>query len=341
MLPKEENELQFSIGLDIGTSSCKAVLLDKKSENKYDLIKWVEMLFTEEDREDSIKAAIQSLGEKGNICIGVSGEGTLVHRIPVPKMKESLLKQSFDIECDKYFPFTGEDAYVDCHVLSRNRTSSQMDVIAGASKKHFVDDRLRVLNNIDLSSDCIGLDSIALINAYTVLGCGKNKSSSKDFTVILDVGGRGSILAVIDGEGAPRLVRYFTTGGQKMTEYIKKALGLDDAKAEDLKIQWDDQNGAVNTACQSVFSDIVREIEVSFEYFMERKNIKVRQIVLMGGASMCPGFIEFLQEKLSVEVSFWRPEDSLNISKDLDLLTAKQNLPKLAVAIGLALNTYD
>ena len=159
-----EKSLLPTVGLDVGTYSCKAVAL-RKDGNRYTLTGWGRQRVESGDQKQAIRDVLAQLGSLSSapFC-AVSGKGSLIRYIDLPKMSLSDLKKSFAIEVDKYFPFPVEQIYTDCCILDSSRKDGKMSVLVAAAKKDMVDSRLSLLAELGWQTDFISLNAIALNN---------------------------------------------------------------------------------------------------------------------------------------------------------------------------------
>ena len=98
------------------------------------------------------------------------GKGTLIRYIDMPRMSLEDLKSSFDIEADKYFPFAQNQIYTDCFILDAKEKSKNMSVMAAAAKRELIDRRIKLLEELGMPVEFVGLNPIVLANALSVLG---------------------------------------------------------------------------------------------------------------------------------------------------------------------------
>ena len=136
----------------------------------------------------------------------VEGKGTLIRYISLPIMSVKDLKNSFSIEAEKYFPFSQDQIYTDCYVFDGGKEGdTEMNVMAAASKKELVDERMTLLKDLNLTCDFIGVAPIAVANAVNVLGTGQEIPEDKGVAV-LDIGDSVSSLTIMIN-GSPKFSR--------------------------------------------------------------------------------------------------------------------------------------
>ena len=334
-----EPAVETAIGLDIGSGDCKFVEI-RKSGDKIELVNWGVKPVVNLDVANSVK---QFIGEfetpPKRLYTSVFGKGTLVRYIDMPKMPLEDLKNSFGIEADKYFPFPKDQIYTDCFILEEQARGKQMSVMAVAAKKELIDERVKILKSFGLVPDFIGLNSIALANVINVIGSGQDIAEGKAIAVF-DMGESVSNVTILM-DGLPRFSRDVFIGGREFTKRISNALGVDMKEAEKVKRDPGENAEALRAICETAAMNIVRELRLSFDYFMTENDAEVGGLLLTGGGAMLDGIPQILKNYLEIEVSHWNPLGSLEVSSGINKKDVEKKGAKFGVALGLALYDYD
>jgi len=328
-----------SVGVDIGTGECKLVEI-KKSGDGFELLNWA----VEPVIGGNVKSAIQKSFEQlaavpTKIYTSVFGKGTLIRYIDMPRMSLDDLKGSFGIEADKYFPFTQDQIYTDCYILDGEGKGKQMSVMAAAAKRELIDERLKLLTDLNVQTEFIGVDPIALANVLNVLGFGQDGKKEKN-VALLDMGDLVSNLTILVN-GQPRFTRDIFIGGRDFTKRIGNARGISMEDAEKLKSNSGEKEKEIIDICESPLSNIVQELRLSFDYFSTEKNNEINELLLTGGGSLLSGLIAAFEEQLEINTNKWNPMTTLTLSSSIDKEKLNAASSKLGVALGLALYEYD
>lgn len=354
-LPDEQST--SAVGLDVSTGECKLIEL-KKAKNTYELINWA----IEPIHNGDIKATIQKIISKldappSSLYTSVFGKGTLIRYIDMPKMSLDDLKSSFSIEADKYFPFAQNQIYTDCCILDINEKGKTMSVMAAATKKDLVDRRTKLLEDLEMPVEFIGLNPIALANVLNVLGfeegddenteskeSGENKGS-KDKTkssviALFDMGESVSSLTILVDK-FPRFTRDIFIGGRDFTKSISNALGISFKEAEELKRVPGKKVKDVLGACETIIMNMIQELRLSMDYFATEKNQEIEKLLLTGGTSLLNGIVESFEKNLEIKVCKWNPLSAITMGPNVSTENMDINSVKLGVALGLALYQYD
>ncbi len=333
-----ERNISPSVGLDIGIGSCKLIEL-VKSSSSYELLTCAIKPMEKGDVPGTIKKILAHLKvPTKSLFTAVFGKGTLIRYIDMPRMSLEELKKSFLVEADKYFPFPKDQIYMDCYILDPNGSDKKMSVLVAVTKKEIIDERIKLLTDLGLQTNFIGINSVALANAFNVLSVSRNASTLNESSVIaiLDLGDAVSHLMILINH-LPRFNRDIFVGGRHLTQEISSGLGVSLQEAEVLKCQPGNRAQEILNACESNLTNLVSNLRLSFDYFITEKNIQISKLLLTGGASLFEGLDGFLAKNLEMPVEKWDPIPSLKLTPDISIEELRKNACKLGVALGLAL----
>jgi len=330
-----------SIGIDIGLNECKMVEV-KKEGNDYKLIHWSIESFLDENLSSAIQTVVElSKSQNKNIQTALCGKGTLIRYIDMPRMSLDELKSSFALEADKYFPFAQDQIYTDCYILNPQGKEKNMAVMAAAATKEMVDGRMKLLSEIGIQSDFVGINSVALANVINILGIEIEGSEEKDFTfAIFNIGEAVSNVTIFNST-LPQFSRDIFIGSREFVKRISNALGVKPQEAEKLIADPGKKAEEVLNACESSLMNVVQELRLSFDYFSTEKNREVGRLFLTGDGSLMKGVEDYLAKNLDVNVQQWNPLQALPLDDNISADDINKNSHKLGVALGLALYSYD
>ncbi|MFA5060374.1 MAG: type IV pilus assembly protein PilM [Candidatus Omnitrophota bacterium] len=331
------------VGLDIGASSCKAVELVVCEDSSREILNWAVEPLNELNVIQSVRKVLAKLNTTTkNFATAISGQGTLVRYIDMPRMSLEDLRRSVDVEADKHFPFPKDKIYTDCCILDPQGKDSKMAVLIAAAKKEVIAQRLKMLSEINLPSDFVGINAIALVNAFNTFppqNLGQNsapQSGKSNIIAILDIGDVVSNL-IITKDSVPRFTRDIFIGGRELNRRIANALNVNMEEAEKIKCQPQDRSENVLLACDSTLINLASEIRLSFDYLATENNMQVSRLFATGGSAMFSGITDFLAKNLEIPVELWDPFLSLKLSPQVSRSEIEKNSSQLAVALGLAL----
>ncbi|MHA7837521.1 MAG: type IV pilus biogenesis protein PilM, partial [bacterium] len=222
------------IGLDIGSSSVKAVEITEKNRDKgFELRSFGRaMLPTEAIVQGAFlnsSAIVDAIGEaleegrirSKDVVAAVSGHSVIVKRVNLPQMSRDELEDQIQWEAEQYIPFDVNEVNLDFQILDANEEEGQMDVLLVAAKKDLIDDYVQVIQEAGLNPCAIDVAGFAVQNAYEM-----NYEPDADGVVALvNIGAQVVNINVLRG-GVPAFTRDIMTGGAQYTEEIQKALSV-------------------------------------------------------------------------------------------------------------------
>jgi len=342
---------QSIVGLDVGSSSIKAVEL-KRNRNGLEVAHvGVEALpadiVVDSMIVDSgtVSTAISKLFTENEIktravATSVSGHSVIVKKIVLPLMSDQELAETIQKEAAQQIPFDIADVSIDYQILSEDLSNPQMDVLLVAVKKDKILNYTNVLSMAGKSPAIVDIDAFALQNCYEY-----NYEPSPGATVaLLNLGASVMNINIVKGT-VPLFTRDVSVGGHQYTDSLQKELDLSFDDAESLKLGH--KVGTVSDDAklpilQQVTEIIVLEIQKTFDFFRATAGGEhIEKILLAGGSCKVPGLIESLRQEFSIAVEELNPFQKIGPPIGLGVELVEQNAGQLAVAVGLALRSFD
>ncbi len=338
------------IGLDIGSSSVKAVEL-KKSKDGYDLVSYgVEPLAQDTVVDGAIMDA-PSVAEKiisifnsqkiktKDVATSVCGHSVIVKRVSMPVMTEEELYDRIQTEASQHIPFDIADVNLSYQLLESN--DNQMDVLLVAVKKDKILNHTNVLAQAGKTPVVVDIDAFALQNSFEI----NYEPDPSQVAALLNIGASVMNINIVRG-WTPLFTRDVSVGGNQYTDALQKELDLSFEDAEKLKMGGtlagvsEEQRNAI---LRSVSDVLILEIQKTFDFFRATASGEnIRRILVAGGTARVPGLIELLKEEFAMPVEELYPFRKINIGTGKhDESQLRDLAPCLAVAVGLALRSFD
>lgn len=339
------------IGLDIGTSAVKMVVLNEQIKGYSLYALGYEPLPPEVIVDGAIMdsaiviEAIQKIVKsqkirKKNVALSVSGHAVIVKKITLPKMSQEELDESIHWEAEQYIPFDIDDVNIDFHIMEDQHVGgNEMEVILVAVKKDKVNDYTNLVRQAGLTPLVVDVDGFAIGNQYEI-----NYGLESDRVIaLIDIGAGVMNINIMQGR-QHMLYRDISIGGNQFTDAIQKELNVSYQQAEEIKRGVNVEGVSRDVAddvMNSVAEDLSHEIQRSFDYFKATSSTTgIDQVVLTGGCSKIRNgeIAGFLSERLGVEVVIGNPLRSITYNqKKFDPVMIEEVGPMCAVAVGLAL----
>jgi type IV pilus assembly protein PilM len=339
------------VGLDIGSSCIKAVELKKTKGEIQVATLGVEPLAADIVVDSmivdsgSVSGAIAKIFNDHKIksklvATSVSGHSVIVKKITTQTMSDGELAETINTEAAQHIPFDIADVNIDYQILSDDPTAPQMDVLLVAVKKDKILNYTNVLNLAGKSPAVVDIDAFALQNCYEY-----NYEPAPGTTVaLLNLGASVMNINIVKGT-TPLFTRDVSVGGNQYTDSLQKELDLSFDDAEALKLG--QRVGTVSEDAklpilQQVTEIIVLEIQKTFDFFRATAaGEHIERIYLAGGSSKVPGLIEALRSEFSMPVEVLNPFQRVSAAAIAEAGLIDQNAGQLAVAVGLALRSFE
>jgi type IV pilus assembly protein PilM len=321
------------VGLDIGTSTIKAVEL-LKSKGSYKLLKAaIEEIGYNADEKAKV-AALKHIIKRAKISqkevnISIEGPSVIIRSIQLPKMSEAELKNAIKYEAEKYIPYNINEVLVDCHIVSQ--AQNNMSVLLVAAKKDVINDKINLVQKAGLQPWVVDIDSFALINIFNL----KNDESDKTIA-LLNIGSEATSVNIIKGN-LLNFTRNIPVGGKRVTEVIAEHFNIDLSHAEELKKNPQDKKQQVDEVCLNAMREMAIEIKSSFDYYESQYEEGVSRIFISGGVAINEYMASFLSETMDLDVKRWSVFDKVEVANKSLRESLSPIQDYLAVATGLAL----
>ncbi len=337
------------VGLDIGTSSVKAVHL-QRSRSAYTLVDLGIAPIHPETIVDgvimdaaTVSATIRQLFGEHNIGIkdvafSISGNSVISKKIKVPTMKKAELREAIAWEAEQHIPYSIEDVNLDFQILREAGPGEQeMDVLLVAVKKDALNAYLAVITAAGLSAVVVDVDAFAIENAFTM----SKKVQPGEVVALVNIGASVTNINILDG-GISAFTRDSPLGGNRHTESIQKSAGLSFEQAESLKRGEPVAGHSVAEAkpvIEMANSELAGEIRRSFDFFYSTsQRDTIHRVVLSGGCALLPDMAASLSSVLELPVEVTNPFQYITVDpKKFDAQYLASVAPQMTVAVGLAL----
>jgi type IV pilus assembly protein PilM len=340
------------VGLDIGSSSVKAVELTGKPG----ALSLVNLGFEGLQPDTVVDGQIMELNDVSGVisglfashqfktdrvAAGVSGSSVIVKNIIVPQMTREELEESIDWHAEEHIPFEISDVSLDYQVVGSGADS--LHVLMAACKRDFVANLKQAIQLAGKQPAVIDVDAFALQNCYEI-----NYEPSDNLAVaLLNVGASTMNINILRGVKSV-FTRDVSVGGNQYTSLLQKELGLTYEQAEQVKrgnaapggFEGVDIDGALET----VSDMLALEISKTFDFYRATADDdgSVQKILISGGGSKLKGLPEYLSNRFEIPVERLDPFRRISFdARRFDPDYMREVVPEMAVAVGLALRGVD
>jgi type IV pilus assembly protein PilM len=341
------------VGLDIGSSSVKAVELQKKA-GKLEL---TSLGFENLQPDTIVDGQIMELNNVSNViasifsehqikttrvAAGVSGHSVIVKNIVLPQMSEEELQESFSWHAEEHIPFDIADVNLDYHVTGNS--SEALQVLLAACKSDKIANVKQAIQLAGKQPVVVDVDSFALQNCYEV----NYQPRDGEVVALLNIGASTLNINIVNGTRSV-FARDASVGGSQYTSLLQKELGLTFEQAEAVKRGYPLPEGVEARPLQPIIetvSDILAlEIRKTMDFYRatsERDEAAVQKMLVAGGGSKLPGLTNYLAKRFEVPVEVFDPFRQIQVdARKFDPDYMREIVPEMAIAVGLALRGVD
>jgi len=341
------------VGLDIGSSSIKAVELTK-SKKGFMLTGFATetlgpdavvdgAIMDASGVADSIKRTL-TIGKfkPKSVATGVSGHSVIVKRVTLPAATPEEVEASIQFDAEQYIPFEISEVNMDYQVVGSTHTASDepgMEVLLVVAKKDKIQNHTNVISLAGRQPEIVDIDAFALQNAFEA----NYTANAHETIALLNIG--ASLMNInITKAGMPLFIRDVSVGGNQYTDILQKELQLNFQEAEDLKLGkvGGPEAEMVGPLLESITDMLIMEVQKTFDFFRETyPSETISRVVVSGGTSRVMGLPEKIQEIFGYPTELLNPFRAISIGPKLDAAKVTSLGPALAVAVGLALRGFD
>jgi type IV pilus assembly protein PilM len=337
------------IGLDIGSSSVKAVQI-KKGKGRLELQAFGIVPLMPQTIVDgtimdqgAVVDAIRSLWgqlrlKQKDVAIAIAGHSVIIKKIAVPPMSPYELEEQIPYEAEHHIPFAKDDVEIDYEVVNSQHPGGQMELILVAAKKEVVYDYVQVVREAGLNPVVVDVAAFTAQNAFEAnydLGPGET-------AVLINIGAAISNINIVRN-GASLFTRDVTIGGNAFTEEIQKQLNVSQEEAEAYKVGGSyDEHGVVPQEVERIIEGVAEvmagEFQRSLDFFLATSaDTDVSKICLSGGTAKVTALHRAIEKRSRLTVEVINTWQRVAIDPKIDPGYLGAHAPEALVGLGLAL----
>jgi type IV pilus assembly protein PilM len=340
------------VGLDIGSSAVKAVELRKKGDT-YELLNLgIEPLGQDTVVDGaimdalSVSSAIEKIFNENriktkNVATSVSGHSVIVKRVTVAAATDEELYSAIPYEAQQHIPFDMTDVNLSYQSLGPAATGNGTDVMLVAVKREKILNHTNVLSQAGKIPSVVDYDGFAVFNAFET----NYEIPPDQMAALLNIG--ASIMNIVIGRGGnPLFTRDVSVGGNQYTDTLQKELDLSFEDAERLKQGFEVPNVTQEQKIphlRSVTEILMLEIQKTFDFFRQTTSTEnIQHIYVSGGTAKIGGLVDQLKAEFNIPVEVINPFQRVMVDpKKFDVGYVDEIAPRMSVAVGLALRSFD
>src|SRR5687767_4264815 len=340
------------VGLDIGSSSVKAVELQKKGNS----VQLMSLGYENLQPDTIVDGQIMELNNVSNVianifnehtikthrvAAGVSGHSVIVKNIVLPQMSQEELQESFSWHAEEHIPFDIADVNLDYELTGKS--SETLHVLMAACKSDKIANVKQAIQLAGKQPVIIDIDAFALQNCYEL----NYQPKSGEVVALLNIGAATMNINILNGARS-LFARDASVGGSQYTSLLQKELGLTFEQAESVKRGMPLPEGSEARPIQPIIetvSDILAlEVRKTMDFYRAtaEEGGQIQKILVAGGGSKLPGLAEYLAKRFEIPVEIFNPFKEIEVdARKFDPEYMREVIPEMAVAVGLALRGVE
>lgn len=336
---------QKAFGLDIGTSSIKAVWFSRETKGFFlqaaqTIPAPLRGMNSESplDQEEMAKAirAIVTEAKISTRYVNVALPENQVYTrvIEMPPLSDKELSSAIYWEAEQYIPVPLSTITLDYKVLKRPQGGNleKMQVLLVGAPTAVIDKYETVLNLAGLSINAVETELLSLVRALVV-------EEQSPATLLVAIGAVSTSLAIIHNN---MLVFAYSlpTGGVALSRAIASDFGFAIQQAEEYKKVYgladSTVGGKIGKVTEPILSSILTEMKKALSFYGNKfPDDPIKQIILSGGSARLPGLATYFTSNTGIETATANPWKILveqEVTKDII-----ENAPEYTIAVGLAM----
>ena len=341
------------VGLDIGSSSIKAVELNRKGN----ALHLVNLGFENLQSDTIVDGQIMELNNVSNVisnifsqqqfkttrvAAGVSGHSVIVKNIVLPQMSEEELQESFSWHAEEHIPFDIADVNLDYQLTGKSAES--LHVLMAACKSDKIANVKQAIQLAGKQPVVIDIDAFALQNCYEA----NYQPRSGQIVALLNIGASTMNINILNGTRSI-FTRDASVGGSQYTSLLQRELGLSFEQAEGVKRGLPMPEGIeprpIQPIIEAVSDSLALEVRKTMDFYRTtatESESTIEKILLAGGGSKLPGLADYLARRFEIPVEVFDAFRQIEVDANrFNPDYMKEIVPEMAVAVGLALRGVE
>ncbi|MEK7578219.1 MAG: pilus assembly protein PilM [Patescibacteria group bacterium] len=341
------------LGVDIGTLSIKIVEFSNengrpKLENYAMLTDY--SLATKNSVQDGAEKTPKTFDDKASLMLGrlikAGGMGTkeINMSVPIfssfltvmelPQMSELEVAGAVQFEARKYVPAPLDSVVIDWSLIGPGG-DGKMLVLLAAIPKDVINEYTNIARETDLRLLTIELETVSAARALI--------GNDPVPAVLMDMGSRDTTISVVDN-GYLRISHSIEMSGEDLTRGLANSLNISWRRAEELKkesgLKIMDNNNQIAGILTPLLDIIAKAAQNIIDVYFSKTKKKIEKLIIYGGASKMPGFAEYLNNRLKMDVIVGAPFSRVAYPEKLKPAIDEIG-HEFTVAIGLALKALQ
>jgi type IV pilus assembly protein PilM len=331
-----------SLGIDIGTSSLKAVEISGGKEITLENygevfmrdflgqvpVKGAEgsLIYSSKEIAEAVKYLLEEAGIKNRRAyFSIPDFVSFFTSFTVPKMKKEEINSAIEFHAKQYIPLPISEVALDWF-LEEEKEKTKVNLIAVPNE--VIDQYREIARLAQIEIISLEGEMFALVRALV-------RDVEKP-TAIIDIGEQSTLLTIAE-KGILKTTHSLEIAGNMLVKQVAKHTEIEYNAAKDIVMNYGVSEDIVKKAVSSPLTSLFSEVSRVIDAFEKKETKVIDEVIVAGGFSLLPGVVEFAEDALDKKVIRKSCFEGIIYPKTLEEeLTRLSN--SHSIALGVALN---
>jgi type IV pilus assembly protein PilM len=354
----QEKLFPYYIGIDIGTTSIKAVEVHPGQNTQPEVLNYgilessgylahankalqtSTLKLFDQEMIDLLKALLGQMKPRTDVALAsLPTFSAFTTVLDFPEMTSGELQRALTYQAKQYIPLPISEVYIDSIKVGEYQDDKgfkhQQVLLISIPQEHIAKHK-EIFKSVGLTLRALELESISL----TRMLIGTDPTP----TIIVDIGSRSTNI-IFTEKGQLRLTAQSDFGGASLTQALATGLSINPLRAEELKkekgIVGQGAEYELSTVMLPFLDAIISEVrKAQFNYQAQFiGGVAMERVILSGGGANLKGIEKYVQTSLGLPVVKAAPFLKFGYPPAIDPLIPELN-PTMSVALGLTLREF-
>jgi type IV pilus assembly protein PilM len=349
-----KNKNTALVGIDIGSHSVKAVLLERNGE-QVRLLHAIQETIPKgvlNDREiqdiEAIGRVISKIRKHlprtiKHAAAAVSGSTVITKTIYMDvNLSDDEMEAQIEIEADSLIPYPLEEVNLDFEALSVNESDpSKINVLLSAARTESVEARVASLDLAGFTAKVMDVESYALARSAELVYNQLPDDANDKVVGLIDMGANITLMTVMQ-DNEIIYTRDQAFGGEQYTKSIVNYYNKTFEEAEMAKVSGDLPPNYTFEVLAPFQTAVIQQIRRAVQMFLTSSGKeKLDYLVLSGGTANLDSMQQVIEDELGLHCVIAQPFNSMEFAASVDTKLIERQGGSFMIAAGLALRSFD
>jgi type IV pilus assembly protein PilM len=328
-----------AVGLDVGSGSIKALVLERRRGEVVVVGRGMAPLPTEMEvgeLSQAVHTALADAGADGEpVIAAVGGPDVVIRQVSLPPVPKAKILPALEIQHRELGLLPPREAVMDAQVLRTSKKDGGSNEILSVSvPRPRLEERMRLLQQAAVNVRMLDVEPLALLNGAMHL----TGLDAGELLVLLNVGHQTSVLCLFSEQG-PVVARYLDVGAESFSEQLRGLFPASASGKSYVKAIPAAEIPKAEAACRDLVERMAEDVRLSLTFYRTEYDRESLPRYAIGGSVDLPYIGRWLADRLGLGAPFelmdpFKVVEVKASQTDPDLTAAG---PEFLQAFGLAL----